>query len=87
MTEVTPITCQELVELITDYLEDRLTPGDRARFEAHLPQCRGCADYLEQIRETIRVSGQLREEALDPETQVQLLTLFADWKRSPPSPM
>lgn len=80
MTDSTPMTCQELVELVTEYLEGSLPQIERARFEAHLPRCRGCVDYLEQIRQAVRASGQLREESLDPATREQLLTLFADWK-------
>jgi anti-sigma factor RsiW len=76
------MTCQELVELITEYLEGSLGIDDRARFEEHLPRCRGCADYLEQMRQTIRASGQLREDSLDADTRDQLLTLFADWKHA-----
>ena len=82
MTDPAPITCQELVELVSDYLEGGLSPEDRARFEAHLPSCRGCADYLEQMRETIRATGRLREESLDAFTRDELLALFADWKRT-----
>jgi anti-sigma factor RsiW len=46
--------CRELVELVTDYLEGRLSPADRARFEANIDDCEYCETYLEQIRETIR---------------------------------
>ena len=59
--------CRELVEVITDYLEDRLSPVDRARFEAHLAECEACRTYLEQLRQTIRVLGRLPEESLSPE--------------------
>ncbi len=82
MSKPTHLTCQEFVELVTDYLEGGLSPEDRARFESHLPLCRGCAEYLAQMRETIRTTGQLREESLDPLTREQLLSLFSDWKRT-----
>jgi hypothetical protein len=82
MTESTPMTCQELVELVTEYLEGSLTPRDRFRFEGHLPRCQGCADYLDQMRATIRASGQLREESLDPNARDALLELFLDWKHN-----
>jgi anti-sigma factor RsiW len=49
------MTCQELVELVTDYLEDALTPEERERFEAHLDDCPGCRAYVEQMRVTIRL--------------------------------
>ena len=49
------MTCKELVELVTDYLEGVLGRGERRRFEAHLAACEGCAAYFEQIRRTIRL--------------------------------
>jgi anti-sigma factor RsiW len=73
--------CRDLVEVITDYLEDRLSPLDRARFEAHLDQCETCRMYLEQFRQTIRVLGRLPEESLSPEARDALLTAFRGWAR------
>jgi anti-sigma factor RsiW len=77
------LPCQELVELVTDYLEGRLAPLDQLRFEAHLAQCRGCRTYLEQMRQTIRALGRLAEESIDTEAKERLLSVFRDWKRSP----
>ena len=73
--------CRELVELISDYLEDRLSPIDRARFEAHLAECEACRTYLEQFRQTIRVLGRLPDESLSPEAQNALLNAFRGWSR------
>jgi anti-sigma factor RsiW len=73
--------CRELVELITEYLEDRLSPLDRARFEAHLADCEACRTYLDQFRQTIRLLGRLPEEALSPEARHTLLAAFRDWAR------
>ena len=73
--------CRELVELVTDYLEDRLSPPDRARFEAHLADCDACRTYLEQFRQTIRVLGRLPEESLSQEARSTLLAAFQDWSR------
>jgi len=75
------ITCQELVELVTDYLDGALSTGQRARFEAHLSTCPGCEDYLQQMRLTISATGRLTEDSLEPNTRVALLALFRDWKR------
>ena len=58
------LSCQELVELVTDYLEDRLPPAERERFEGHLALCPGCDTYVEQMRETIRLTGELTEQAI-----------------------
>jgi anti-sigma factor RsiW len=71
--------CNELVELVTEYLEGRLSPRDRARFEAHLDACEACRSYLEQFRQTITALGRLPEESLSPEARRALLQAFRDW--------
>ena len=73
--------CRELVELVTDYLEDRLSPFDRARFEEHLGNCEACRTYLKQFRQTIRALGRLPEESLSPEARQALLAAFRGWSR------
>lgn len=75
------MACRELVELVTDYLEDRLAPPDRQRFEQHLADCELCRLYVEQFRLTIRVLGRLPEESLSAEAQEALLTAFRGWSR------
>ena len=76
------LTCQELVDLVTEYLEGSLPPEDRDRFEQHVILCDGCAFYLEQMRTTISVTGSLTEESITPEAQENLLRIFGDWKGS-----
>lgn len=78
---IQPLTCKELVELITEYLEGTLPEDDRARVDEHLAGCEGCTNYLEQMRQTIRLTGTIREENLTPEQRDDLLTLFRDWKK------
>lgn len=73
--------CRELVDLVTDYLEDRLSAIDRARFETHLTECEACRTYLEQLRQTIRILGRLPEESLSPEAREALLTAFRGWSQ------
>jgi predicted anti-sigma-YlaC factor YlaD len=75
------LSCQELVELVTDYFEGELAPDEGARFETHLVYCRGCWNYLEQMRRTLEVMGELREESLDPVARDGLLAAFRDWNR------
>jgi len=75
------LTCQELVELITDYVEGALAPAERARFEEHLAICTGCHNYLDQMRRTIDTLGKLNEHDLEPVARADLLDLFRDWKR------
>jgi anti-sigma factor RsiW len=73
------ITCRELVHLITDYLEGGLSRSDRRRFERHLRGCDGCTTYVEQMRETVRVTGAVEEDSLSPEARLELLAAFRDW--------
>ena len=80
MSDTIDLPCQELVELVTDYLEDQLPSSTRVRFDAHLAQCSGCRAYLEQMRQTIRTVGRLREESIQPETRDRLLSVFRNWK-------
>jgi anti-sigma factor RsiW len=75
------MACRELVELITEYLEDRLPAIERARFDAHLAECEACRTYLEQFQQTIRVLGRLPEESLSTETRAALLDAFRGWSR------
>jgi anti-sigma factor RsiW len=75
------MTCYELVRLITDYLEGGLSARDRRRFKRHLRRCDGCTAYVEQMRETVRVTGALGEDDLTPEARDELLAVFNDWKR------
>jgi len=80
MSSVEAFSCQELVELVTDYLEGALPPEERARFESHLEECGNCQLYLEQIRRTVELSGKLAPESLDPEAERELLHAFRDWR-------
>jgi anti-sigma factor RsiW len=73
------MACRELVQLVTDYLEGRLSPVDRDRFEAHIADCEYCATYVEQMRQTIRTLGRIPEESLSDEARDALLTAFHSW--------
>jgi anti-sigma factor RsiW len=75
------LTCKELVELVTEYLEGALSPEDRDRFEQHIVLCDGCGSYLEQMRTTIALAGSLTEESIPAEAQERLLGIFRDWNR------
>jgi predicted anti-sigma-YlaC factor YlaD len=77
---VRELTCKELVELVTDYLEERLRPSERLRFERHLVGCKSCRNYLDQMRETIRLLGRLDEDSIPAPMRERLLRAFRDWK-------
>ena len=76
------LSCQEIVELVTDYIEDTMPHEERRRFEHHLSYCPGCVTYVEQIRETIRATGELpHEETLSPALREGLIAQFRLWQR------
>src|SRR5262249_58205155 len=75
----TELTCREMVELMTAYLDGALSPDDHVRFETHLSGCDGCTNYLLQMRETVRLTGRLTEEQLDPARRDELLAAFRGW--------
>jgi len=71
--------CQELVELVTAYFDGSLSRRDRRRFEAHISGCEHCTTYVEQMRETVRTTGRLTEDDLDPRAREELLAAFRGW--------
>jgi anti-sigma factor RsiW len=77
-----PLTCQDLVELVTEYLEGALSDVDRARFDEHIELCPMCQVHLEQLRVTVRELGQLREHDIDPDILVEMQERFRDWRAS-----
>lgn len=77
-TRTQPLSCQEMVELVTAYLDDVLDPSTRARFETHLQGCDGCATYLEELRVTVNMLGTIADEHLDPVFRDRLMVAFAE---------
>jgi anti-sigma factor RsiW len=78
------LTCAELVELVTDYLDGALPPEELERFEEHLVYCGPCTTHLDQMRETIRATGLLREQDLEPALADELLAAFRGWREESP---
>jgi anti-sigma factor RsiW len=81
MTSDTEMTCKELVELVTHYLEDALPDDDRMRFEAHLAECPWCVEYVAQIERTVTAVGASWRNVESDAGMAELLELFRDWKR------
>jgi anti-sigma factor RsiW len=75
-----PLTCRELVELVTDYLEGRLPDAERERFDRHIAGCDGCTTYVEQMRITLRALGRIPEESITAEARDALLHAFRDYR-------
>jgi predicted anti-sigma-YlaC factor YlaD len=80
-TTAEALSCQEVVELVTSYLEGALGREEHARFEEHLASCGPCRVYLEQIRQTIALTGRVTPEELSPAAEHDLLQAFHSWKR------
>jgi anti-sigma factor RsiW len=74
------LVCQQVVELVTDYLEGALSRRARRRFEKHLAGCPHCTEYLAQMRETIRLAGRVTPEDLTPQMREDLTDLYRRWR-------
>jgi anti-sigma factor RsiW len=77
------MSCPEMVELVSDYLEGLLPAGVVESFEHHLELCDGCTTYVAQLRETMVATGRLHEDDVDPEAMDRLLVAFRDWRDTP----
>jgi anti-sigma factor RsiW len=74
------LACQQVVEIISDYLEGALPRRQRRRLEAHLGGCDHCGEYVEQMRATIRLTGRLRSEDLPPQAREEFRLLYRRWR-------
>jgi anti-sigma factor RsiW len=74
------LNCNEVVELVTAYLDGALDDQTLARFEDHLQACEGCENYLQQFRATLAALGKIRDDELDPTFRDRLLTAFRHWR-------
>lgn len=80
------LVCQQIVELVTDYLEGTLSRSQRRRFEAHLASCPHCSEYLAQMRATIRLTGHLESDDLTPEMREDLALIYKRWRSEDAEP-
>ena len=76
------VSCQEVVELVTHYLEGALSPDEAALFEQHLNFCDGCDWYVDQMRTTIAAVGRIEEADVPVDMRDRLLAAFRDRGRS-----
>ena len=82
-----PMVCQEVVELVSDYLEGALPRGERRRFERHLAGCPHCTEYLAQMRETIRLTGRIVPGDFTPQMREEFTELFRRWREDEDEPL
>ena len=76
------ITCQEVVDIVSDYLEGLVDEATRQEIEAHLALCPGCAEYLRQMRSTLRTLGHIPLDTLSDAAKQDLTAAFraAPWQ-------
>jgi anti-sigma factor RsiW len=84
-TDVDHVTCRELVEVLTDYLEGVLTAEARADIERHIVICSGCSNYVEQFRSTIDLLGRIAADERDDAQASAALAIFRDWQAGRPA--
>jgi hypothetical protein len=82
---ISEFSCQDLVELVTEYLEGTLPADVRSAFDLHIAECPSCHEYLEQIRTTIALTGAIAEQNLSAGARDALIDAFRDWKTRRPS--
>jgi anti-sigma factor RsiW len=75
------VTCREIVELMTEYMEGTLSAADRERFESHIAGCEGCREYLAEMRFTRLAVGRLAQEPIPARVERELMQAFRDWRR------
>lgn len=73
------LSCQQLTEIITDYLEGRMSFADRMRFQMHVGMCKHCRTYLRQMKATIASLGQLPDEPMPVDVRDEMRRRFAAW--------
>jgi predicted anti-sigma-YlaC factor YlaD len=76
------LVCREVTELVTDFVEGRLSTWDRLRFQLHVGMCRHCREYLRQMKTTQRLLGQVPPQPPPPEVEAELVARFRNWKRT-----
>ena len=77
---MTDMACNELVDVITDYLEGALPAADRRRFEAHLRDCPFCTTYVEQMLATVARLGEQPRDTLSADARAGVLEAFRGWR-------
>ena len=73
--------CREVVAMMTEYLEDRLSPDERSGLEVHLATCPACVEYLRQLRLVVDTLGEVPDAPVPPEIEDQMVAIFRAWKQ------
>ena len=73
------MTCRQVTQLVTEYLEGKLSWKDAVRFQLHVGMCRHCRRYLRDMKVTVRVLGRLPAAAIPSDTMDALMERFRNW--------
>lgn len=71
-----PLSCQDMVPLVTDYLEGTLSPRARRRVQAHLDACLDCPEYVAQIQAIAKAAAFPLPDAPPLPSDARLIELF-----------
>jgi anti-sigma factor RsiW len=72
------VSCEELVNLLLDFVGGDLTPEQRKEIEQHLCDCPPCVQHVEEYRLTIRVTRLLpKADPLPPAVEARLRAALA----------
>jgi predicted anti-sigma-YlaC factor YlaD len=74
------VTCRQVVQLLTDYLEGALSDADRVRVQEHLAGCAACRAFLGQLRAAGRVTAALAAAEVPAALRAELISAFRDWR-------
>jgi predicted anti-sigma-YlaC factor YlaD len=77
------ITCQQFVELVTDYFEGALSSRSLTLVEEHLVMCDWCTTYADQVRATVTSLHELRAEPVSAEPSAAVLAALQKRKDRP----
>ncbi len=75
------LTCRDVTERVTDYVEDAMPYSERVSLWMHLAMCKHCRAYLQQYRDTIATLNKLPDAPPSAECRDELLRRFRDRKR------
>jgi hypothetical protein len=58
------LECEEIFALLSEYLDEEVSPDIADCISAHISGCEPCIDFLESLRKSVALCKQYRSEAL-----------------------
>ena len=84
MIQSEPLSCKEIVELVTEYLEGSMSAERRLGFEEHIAICPPCRNYFDQFRHTVELGKTIEEDKLPADVRDALVEVFRGWRKDVP---